>query len=208
MNKTKILFAVTFVCLLGLTNIFAQTQNQTPPDDASYDVVLHILTASNNPAGKSSVPQSLSNVVKKLKTIYSYSNYSLNSTYLERVANIGNLEFKSVSREIDQNQENSASVFTEWTLGFLRNLPNSQGKSFVQFDSFRFGQRVPVITGISRDVSGKTSNVVNYEQIGLSMTKMSLPENVPTIIGSLSTSKPDELIFLIMTVKPTETVKN
>ncbi len=204
MNKTKILFAVTFVCLLGLTNIFAQTQNQMPPADTSYEVVLHILTASNNPAGKSSVPQSLSNVVKKLKTVYSYSDYSLNSTYFERVANTGVLEFKGISKNLDQNQENFASVFTEWTLGRLQTSPNGQGENSVQFDGFRFGQRVPVITGISTDASGKTSNVVNYEQIGLTLKSLSLSENVPTIIGSLSTSKPDELIFLIMTVKPTE----
>ncbi|MEO8074384.1 MAG: hypothetical protein ABI686_14185, partial [Acidobacteriota bacterium] len=165
---------------------------------------LHILNASNNSAGKSSVPQSLSNVVKKLKTIYSYSNYSLDSTYFERVANTGNLEFKSVSREIAQNQENSASVFTEWTLGVLRSSPNGKGQSSVLFDSFRFGQRVPIVTSTSKDASGKTSNIVNYEQIGLSMGKMNLSENAPTIIGSLSTSKPDELIFLVLTVKPTE----
>lgn len=203
MNKTKILFSITVVCLFALTNIFAQTQNQ-PSADASYEVVLHILTASNNATEKSSVPQSLSNVVKKLKTVYSYSNYSLDSTYFERVANTGNLEFKSVSREIVQNQENSASIFTEWTLGVLRSSPNAQGKNSIQFDIFRFGQRVPIVTATSKDANGRISNIVNYEQIGLSMGKMNLPENVPTIIGSLSTSKPDELIFLILTVKPTE----
>ncbi len=203
MNKTKILFLITLVCLLGLTNIFAQTQNQPQQAETSYEVVLHILTASNNPAGKSSVPQSLSNVVKKLKTIYSYSNYNLDSTYLERVANTGNLEFKSVSNELDQNQENYAPVFSEWTLGVLRSSPNSQGKNFIQFQNFRFGQRVPVKSGTLKDASGKTSSVINYEQVGLTMGKMSLPENVPTIIGSLSTSKPDELIFLVLTVKPT-----
>ncbi len=204
MNKTKILFPTALVCLLSLTNIFAQTQNQPRQADTSYEVVLHILTASNNPAGKSSVPQSLSNVVKKLKTIYSYSNYNLDSTYLERIANTGNLEFKSVSNELDQNQENYAPIFSEWTLGGLQTLPNEQGKNSFQFQSFRFGQRVPVKTGVVKDAAGKTSSVVNYEQVGLTMRSLSLPENVPTIVGSLSTSKPDELIFLVLTVKPTE----
>ncbi|MEP7039554.1 MAG: hypothetical protein ABI891_14570 [Acidobacteriota bacterium] len=204
MNKTKILFLITLVCLFGLTNIFAQTQNQPPQAEPSYEVVLHILNASNNSAGKSSVPQSLSNVVKKLKTIYSYSNYSLDSTYLERIANSGVLDFKGVSKKSDQNQENYASVFTDWTFNSLRRLPNEQGKNSIQFESFRFGQRVPIITSVSTDTNGKTNNIINYEQIGLTMKSLSLPENVPTIIGSLSTSKPDELIFLVLTVKPTE----
>lgn len=204
MNKTRILFSITFVCLLGLTNIFAQTQNQLQQADASYEVVLHILTASNNPADKSTVPQPLSNVVKKLKTVYSYSNYNLNSTYLERVASPGFLEFKGVSKKSDQNQEYSPSVFTEWTLNNLRSLPNSQGKKFIQSDSFRFGQRVPVVTSISTDTNGKTNNIINYEQISLTLKSLILLENEPTIIGSLSISKPDELIFLILTVKPAD----
>ena len=204
MKNTKILFLIAFVCLMSLTNISAQAQNQSPQADTNYEVVLHILTASNNPADKSSVPQSLSNVVKKLKTIYSYSNYNLDSTYLGRITNLGVLDFKGVSTTPNQNQENYASVFTDWTLNTLRNSPNEQGKNSIQFESFRFGQRVPIITSITTDTSGKTNNVVNYEQIGLTMRSLSLPENVPTIIGSLSTSKPDELIFLVLTVKPTE----
>ena len=201
MNKTKILLSITFVCLFGLTNIFAQTQKQSPQTDASYEVVLHVLTASNNPAaGKSSVPQSLSNVLKKLKTVYSYSDYSLNSTYFERIANTGILELKGVSNKSDQNQENYAAIFTEWTLGRLQNSSNGQEKNSIQIDSFRFGQRVPIVTGTLKDASGKTSNIVNYEQIGLTVKSLSLPENVPTVIGSLSTSKPDELMLLVLTV--------
>ncbi len=204
MNKTKILFAVTFICLLSSTNIFAQTQNQPQITDMSYDVILHILTSSKNSAGKSSVPQSLSNVVKKLKNIYSYSNYNLDSTYFERVGNTGNLEFKSISNELEQNQENYTPIFSEWTLGGLQNLPNGQGKNLLQFQSFRFGQRVPVKSGAVKNVGEKAGNIVNYDQIGLTIKNLSLSENVPTVIGSLSTSQPGELMFLILTVKPAE----
>ena len=132
MNKTKVLFMITFICLLGSANNFAQTQNQPRQADTSYEIVLHILNASNSTANKASVPQSLSNVVKKLKNIYPYSNYNLDSTYLGRVANLGTMEFRGVSKKTEQNQENSANVFTDWTINVLRSLPDSQTKNSIQ----------------------------------------------------------------------------
>jgi hypothetical protein len=198
MNKPKIAFPITaflFVYLLSLTNSFAQTENQPKQAEPSYEIVLQTLIASNDTAVKSAVPQTLSNVVKKLKANYSFSDYHLTSTYLERVTNTANFEFKGVSSVSDQNQENYAPLFSEWSLGVLRSLPNEKGRNSIQFQRFRFGQRVPVKT---------SAGVVNYEQIGLTLDKLSLPENIPTIIGSLATSKPEELMFLVLTVKPVE----
>ncbi len=198
MNKPKIAFLITaflFVCLSSLTNSFAQTENQPKQAEPSYEIVLQVLIASNNATGKSTVPQTLSNVVKKLKTNYSFSDYRLTSTYLERVTNAANFEFKSVSGATGQNQENYVALFSEWSLGVLRSLPNEKGRNLIQFQGFRFGQRVPVKT---------SAGVVNYEQIGLTLQKLSLPENIPTVVGSLSTSKLDEMMFLVLTVKPVE----
>lgn len=196
MNKPKTIFTITaffIVCLLNLTNSFAQTDAQTRQAEPSYEVVLHILTASNSAGGRQSIPQPLVNVVKKLKNTYSFSNYHLDSTYLQRTA--GSIEFKSVSNVLNQNQESFTPTFSDWSLVGIKSFPLAQEKKLIQFQSFRFGQRVPIRT---------STGVVNYEQIGLSIQKISLPENVPTIIGSLSTSKPDELMFLVLTVKPTE----
>ena len=198
MNKPKFIFSVVaffVVCLFSATNFSAQTETQQRQAEPSYEVVLHLLTASNISSDKNSVPQSLSNVVKKLKTNYTFSNYRLASTYLGRIANTGNFEFKIVSNEASQNQENYVPVFSDWSLGTLRKLPNEKGQNSIEFQSFRFGQRVPVKT---------SAGVVNYEQIGLTMVKFSVPENVQTIVGSLSAAKPDELMFLVLTVKPAE----
>ncbi|MDQ3180486.1 MAG: hypothetical protein M3Q33_08200 [Acidobacteriota bacterium] len=207
MTKPKTIFttaAFFIVCLMSLTNSFAQTETRQRQAEPSYEVVLHILTASNSASDKMSVPPTLSNVVKKLKTIYSFSNYRLDSTYLQRVANTGNIEFKSVTNEANQNQENYIPIFSEWTLGGLQSLPDSKGQNSIQFQNFRFGQRIPIRTSSYKDENGKTNNVVNYEQIGLTMQRFGVPENVPTIVGSLSTTKPDELMFLVLTVKPAQ----
>lgn len=198
MLKPKIIFksGVFFVvCLLGLTVVFAQTETKQRQTEPNYEVVLHILTASNAESDKMSIPQSLSNIVKKLKAVYSFSSYRLDSTYLQRAANSGNIEFRSVSDEINHNRENFLPVFSEWTLNGLQSLPNSKGQSSIEFQSFRFGQRIPI---------KNQTGAFNYEQIGLTMQKFGVPENVPTILGSLSTAKPNEMMFLILTVNPAQ----
>jgi hypothetical protein len=205
MNKPKIIFSIAallFVCLLNLTNSFAQTpgKQQTEP---SYEVVLQVLTASNTTVAKSvTVPQTLSNVVKKLRTNYSFSNYGLTSTYFQRIANRGNLEFKGVSNE--PNQDIYAPIFSEFSLGQLQNLPDANGQNSISIQSFRFGRKVPVKTADYKNETGKSNSVVNYESVGLSMQRLNLSLNTPTIIGNLSTSKSDELMFLVLTVKPVE----
>ncbi len=196
MTKPKRIFPVAalfLVWFLSAASVFAQTNQPTRQAESSYEVVLQVLTASNAASDKSAVPQTLSNVVKKLKTNYSFSNYRLNSTYLQRVANTGGVEFRSVSNET--NQDVSTPIFSDWRLDGLQSLPNSKGQNSIQFQSFRFGQRIPI---------RNTTNLVNYEQIGLTIQKFGLSENTPTVIGTLSTSKPDELMFLILTVKTVE----
>lgn len=195
MNKPKTIVSIAallFICLLFSTNSFAQTPNKKQ-FEPSYEVVLQIMTASNNGSDKTSVPQSLSNVVKKLKNNYSFSNFYLDSTYLQRTS--GSIELKSISNSMNQNQENFTPVFSEWSLVGIESFPDAQGKNSIQFQSFRFGQRVPVQT---------SAGVVNYEQIGITLKTFGVSENVPTVVGSLSTAKPEELMFLVLTVKPAE----
>ena len=197
MTKLKIISTTaTFfvVFLLSLTNTFAQTQPK-PQAETSYDVVLHILTASNNSGDKSTVPATLSNVVKKLKTVYSFANYRLDSTFLQRIANNGNIEFRGIDNTSIQNQENSPQTFLDWTINGFQSLPNTNGQNLIQVQNFRFGQRVPIRT---------SDGGINYEQIGLTIQRFSMSENVPTIIGSLSTSNPNELTLIVLTVKPAQ----
>ena len=202
MNKPKFIFKVfLFLLALSVTNSFAQTETKQPPAEPCYEVVLQILIASNNSSEKNVIPPALSNVVKKLKTLYAFSDYRLATTFLQRTSN--SLEYKSLLNDFGQTQDKTAPVFSEWSLRNLRNSPNSNGRSTIQFESFRFGARIPILSN-AKDESGKTSPVVNYEGIGITTMRFSLNENEPTIVGSLAMSKPDELMFLVLTVKPAE----
>ncbi len=203
MNKPIFIFKIfLFLLALSATSIFAQTDNKQLQADACYEVVLQILIGSDNASEKNAVPPTLSTAVKKLKTLYAFSDYRLTTTFLQRTS--GSIEYKSLLNGFGINQDKNTPVFSDWSLRNLRNLPGANARRTIQFDSFRFGARIPVVTGGFQSESGKTAPIVNYEQIGVTTMRLSLNENEPTVVGSLATSKPDELMFLVLTVKPVE----
>lgn len=71
-------------------------------------------------------------------------------------------------------------------------------------NSLRFGARVPVVVGYRKDQTGKDEPAVNYEQIGLTMSRLGISENVPTLIGTLDVPNGTDMIFVVMTAKTLE----
>ena len=200
MYKPKF-FILALVLFISAASVFAQTEekNQIEP---SYEVLLQVLVASNNP-GTEKLPPSLSNVVKKLKNEYSFSNYNLAATFLERISAAGGVDHKGLLNQLGQNQEND-TYFTDWALVGLKSAGNAEGQNLIQFQGFRFGARVPVVVRSVKDAKGDDNRVINYESIGVNINRFTLPENKPTIIGSLSTQKTDEFVFLVLTVRRAE----
>jgi hypothetical protein len=194
MNKPKFIFLIAVFFLVGLLSPTASFAQNDSKNDPSYEVILQILIASNS--GKSTTPAALSNVIKKLKTNYSFSDYRLAQTYVERTSFA--VEHKGMLSDLSQNQSSTTPVFSEWKIAGLRSAPDGKGQNSIQFQAFNFGARIPIV------IAAKGETNVAYESIGLSISRFSLSENVPTILGSLSTSKPDELMFLVLTVKPAE----
>ena len=192
MNQPKPTFLIAAFYIFCFSSV-SFAQNPPPKSsEPSFEVVLRTIVATNEATGKTAVPPPLATVIKKLKGDFSFVNYRLTSTFMQRVSNNGNIELKSIAYET--NKDKNFPIFSEWTLDGLQSLLDESGRERFQMQSFRFGQRVSVISD---------SGAVNYGQIGLT-TRFSLPKNVPTVVGSLTNSKPDELIFIILTVKLTE----
>jgi hypothetical protein len=63
---------------------------------------------------------------------------------------------------------------------------------------------VPVVVQVQRDAKGDNNRIINYEAIGVNINRFNVPENVPTVVGSLSTQKTDEFVFLVLTVRKAE----
>jgi len=198
MNKPKF-FVFALLFLFGLTNVFAQTEQEKNQIEPSYEVVLHVVVASDNSTEKGKLPPQLSSVVGKLKNDYSYSNYSLAATFLERISASGIIGHTGILNQLKQTNDEKI-YFSDWGLTGLKAGKDEKGKNLIQFQTFNFGAKVPVVTAING--KGDGVEVVNYENIGVRITRFNLPENTPTIIGSLSTQKTDEFIFLVLTVRP------
>ncbi len=191
--KKSFLLIAFFVFCLGLTNALAQTPI-AKSSEPSFDIILQTVVASNDAGVKSEVTPSLSGIVKKLKTDFPFSNYRLTSTAFQRISNRGGGDSRSVSYITEKN----LAVFSEWTINNLESSIDDKGQETLQIQNFKFGQRIPII-----GANDTGNNIFVYEQIGLT-AKFSLPKNTPTIVGSLTTTKPDELMFLILTVKSAE----
>lgn len=202
MNKPKFLFKVfLFVLVLSAANVFAQTDKTSVQADPCYEVVLQLLMASNNTAAKAPLPPTLSNTVKKLKNLYTFSDYRLTTTFLQRTAS--SVEYKSLLTEFNQITDKNYPAFSEWSLRGLRNIPNAQGRNVLQFEMFKFGMRIPIVRSGASEGGNQQSSVV-YDSTGVTTTRFNVNESEPTVIGSLTTSKPDELVFLVLTVKAAE----
>jgi len=207
MNRPKLISSIILffsICLICVTTTLAQ--NDTKPQiEPNYEAILHVLLGSGDASQSSVLPQSLSGVSKQLNTNFAFSNYKLINTYFGRVANSGNLDYKSISNiyGVEQPESDSPS-FLDWRLVGLKAAQADSGRAVFQITSFRFGARVPLKIGSFKDETGKSQSTINYESLGLSLDKLSVPENVPTLIGTLSLPKTTGTVFLVLIVKSVE----
>lgn len=191
MNQPKLLFSLAafFIICLSL-NLQAQTPTNKP-SEPSFDMILQTVVGSNDGV-KSEMPPTLSGIVKKIKADFPFANYRLTSTAIQRMVNRGGVEFNSVSYTSEKN----LPVFSTWDIDGVLFSTDEGGRETVSIQNFRFNQRIPI-------TDWNDTLLVNYEQIGLK-TKFNLIKNSPTVVGSLTTLKPDELMFLVLTVRPAE----
>ncbi len=200
MNQSKRISSfliLPFLFLLLVSAAVAQPDS-APRLEPSYEIALQILIGSND-ASKGELPASLSPISRHLKNNFSFSNYRLANTYLGRISNTGNFDYKSVSNIFGEEHEADAQTFLEWSIGNFRSIYN-----VFQARLFRFGARVPVRVGSTKDETGKPLPVMNYESVGLNMNMIGLPANTPTLVGTISLPKTSGTLFLVATIRRAE----
>lgn len=201
MNRLTSIFFISLSIIIFSFAGFAQGA-ATAAAQANYDIVLQVLvgTDARNVGGQ--IPSNLAAVSRQLKVNYSFSELRLANTYVGRISNGGNFEFKSVSNLFGRDAANDRPSFLEWSLSGLKVETKEPNKSEVGLQGFRFGARIPIMTGQSKDGEGKAFPVYNYENVGLTSTRITIAENVPTLLGSLSLPNSDSSMFLILTLRP------
>jgi hypothetical protein len=191
-------FVFSLFLIASVSSAGAQS-NPVEQLEPSYEVALHVVIGSNEPGAGAIMPASLSGISKHLKGNFTFSNYRLANTFLGRISNTGNIEYKSVSNILGQETDAESQTFLDWSMGNFRVVPNG-----FQARSFRFGARVPVKVGSAKDSTGTVNPLINYESIGLSMNMIGFPANTPTLIGTISLPKTTGTIFLVATIRTAE----
>lgn len=205
MNHSKVLFATMIFAVAIFTTALTGFGQADPRAgfDQSYEVMLQVVTASNDAPNRNDLPANLSAISKELKTNFSFSNYHVATTLLGRVYDNGTVEYKSVTNGFVPDYTPGSQTFLEWTINNFRNVPGDKGQPGVRAEGFRFGARVPVITSNVKTEGGTgMPAVINYEAIGLTLRQVGLTQNVPTLLGTLSLPGTTGTIFLVVTVRP------
>jgi hypothetical protein len=200
MNRSKLFFPVFGFLLLVLSFVSAaQAQAVPQPVESSHDVTLQVIIGSNDGASQP-LPAELNTISRHLKGNFFFTNYRVAETFLGRIGNRGDLEYKSVFNLMDQKADTELQTFFEWSLRGLKNVKDVNDKPVLQADTLRFGGRVPI--KFSLDSTGKSAPMINYEPIGLNLQRLTLPVGTPTLVGSITMTKALGTMFIVITVKP------
>jgi hypothetical protein len=185
-------------------NVAAARLEAEQREQINHEVQLHLLLASDAPNERNNVPQSLDEAIRQLKTTLPFQHYRLVSTFFDRVRDGGTVEVSGVGGFPLAPAASSSTTPTFFTL-HLSNvvLLSSRQQPFIQVGRFRFGLKVPIQTGSARAEGSVASvPVIQYQDTGL-VTELSVREGMPTIIGTLAASQPNEVYVLVLTLKRT-----
>ena len=196
-KRLSSLLNYSLLFLISVISLSAQVRSQ--PAGPNYEATLHVLVASNQASTGTDLPQSLSTVSRQVRSEFGSSNLRLLHTHLGRMSNDGTLEYKGVSNAYTPDPQPGSPAFLEWTLHRLKASETGAVQDRYQFESFRFGARVPVRVVFSQDQ--KAPAPINYESIGLTLTRLNVRENVPTLVGTLTQPKTAGTLFLVLTVR-------
>ena len=171
--------------------------SQAQTDRASFELQLSVIVTSSDPTTKGTMPQTLEPVIKQLRQSLPYANYRVVATYNNRGKSGSNVESSGM---LACDTILSASIsgfpcFYEYNL-----VPVRLTADGVEIPRARFGFRVPTPVGGSL---GSTPIPVNYQSTGIA-TELSLREATPTLVGTMTTNKPDQILVIVLSVKRTQ----
>lgn len=175
--------------------------SRQPRGNANHEVQLHLLVTSAAQDEGAPVPRALEGVVRQLRASLPPSEYRLAATFINRVRDGGAREVKSAGgAPFSQATANSMTpTFFQFSMVEVK-LDEEQG--MVNMRSFRLGLKVPIQTAAVGGGDKSTSGypVIQYEDTGIT-TQLGVRDGEPTLVGTLSTSRPGQLFVVVMTIK-------
>jgi hypothetical protein len=215
-KKSLRIFLFALLCTVGLATVrvtLAQTQN--PParssvesardDDTNLDTQLYLILATNRDMEEGKLPIALDSVMKRLHESLTFKHYSLAGTFLNRVRNNGRLDVSWVGGPflVPASSMTGNPSFSQFTAQ-VKLAADESGRDVVRMNDFRFGSRVPIVTGQNNtsvaSTAGTSFPTINYEPIGL-RTDISMREGVPVIAGTLNIGTTGDAIVVVIAAR-------
>lgn len=159
-----------------------------------YEVQLYMLVASQNVTTYGSVPAVLRPLVGQLRNSLGFENYGVALTTLNRLRSNQGLSANGATRGLPAptTANGIAPTLFTYTIDRARAATDEAGQSIVQLERFVMNLRAPL--------AGFGTGSIDYQNVGFT-TSVSLRENTPTVIGTLTTSRPDEILVLAAQVR-------
>lgn len=210
------LFRALLIAALFLASAFAaphqalaqnENSSQTPAkvkveDTTGLEVQLHLLVGTKSPVGdEEKLPASLDSVVKQLRSTFTFKNYRLAATLLNRVKNGGRLSLSWTGGPLLASSAATLATpgFNEFRVSNVRLIQDESGRDAVQMLEFNFGARIPVqIPSVASN--GGSVPMIQYEKTGIS-TDITVREGEPTIVGTLNVGPSGDALIIVVTAK-------
>jgi hypothetical protein len=213
MKLHRVLILTLFCAALSIGAPPALAQDSSQPsraaaqkdDDVNLDVQLYLILASNREVEETRLPAALDPTIKRLHDSLPFKHYNLAGTFLNRVKNNGQLDVSWVGGPfaIHGSAAQSNPSFSQFA-SRVRLVTNDSGQEVVRLTEFRFGTRVPVVTGQVTTTNASTTAtpfpVVNYEPVGL-RTDLSMREGAIVIAGTLNVGPSGDAIVVVVSAR-------
>ena len=219
MSTTKVhrVIFLALLCMAVVAGSLQRTLAQNPgqstraatdvarEDETNLDTQLYLILATNRDIEEGKIPVALEPVVKRLRESLTFKHYSLAATFLNRVKNNGRLDVSWVGAPllISNPAATSNPTFSQFSAS-VKFGQDQDGRDIVRMNDFRFGSRVPIVTGPASTTvasTGATSfPVINYEPIGLH-TDISMREGEAVIAGTLNVGPSGDAIVVVISAK-------
>ncbi|HEX8774980.1 MAG TPA: hypothetical protein VF735_15505 [Pyrinomonadaceae bacterium] len=205
---------VVFVCSIMLCcqladtrPVLAQRQGEasttsTTREDIDLEVKLELIVASNSAGEGAKLPPQLDATIRQLRASLPYTHYRWAATFINRVSNGADSTTKGIAGPLLGTTPPTSSVpsFYDLVLTDVTLAPAGSQQKLVHF-RMHFGARLPIMAGSSASSSSSSgSQTVNYEGTGISTT-LSIPENEPVVVGTMSLGPTNEMLVLVVSVK-------
>lgn len=210
---TRALLIAALLITAGLLatshRVFAQNESASQSaakarteDTTSLEIQLHLIVGTNAAgANAEKLPSSLDAVMKQLRSTFTFKNYRLAETSLNRVRNGGKLSLRWPGGSLlDAAAATPATPgINDFHVTSVKLIQDEAGRNAIQMYDFSFGTRIPIqIPSVASN--GNSVPVIQYEPTGIT-TDITVREGEPTIVGTLNIGSSGDALIIVVTAK-------